>query len=82
MKRVGTKSEVYFGHAKKTAKGVTKDELTLSPKGYIVLKSSIKRVEGGSGLGALFGMFNHKFPSTHPDMSMHRPPPSWYTNPV
>jgi hypothetical protein len=50
MKRVGTKSEVYFGHAKETAKGVRKEHLTVSPKGNIVLITSLKHVKGGNFL--------------------------------
>lgn len=57
MKRVGTKSEVYFGHAKQTKKGERREHLTLSPKGNIVLVSSVKKVKGAS-----FMSFLHKIP--------------------
>jgi hypothetical protein len=52
MKRVGTKSEVYFGHAKETAKGIRKEHLTLSPKGNIILITSLKKTQGA-------GFFNN-----------------------
>ena len=79
MKRIGSKSEVYFGYAKQTDKGYSREHLTISPKGNVVLKTSFKHVQGGSGLGTLFGLFNHRFPTAHPDMTIHRPPPAWLT---
>lgn len=52
MKRVGTKSEVYLGYAKQTDKGYTKEHFTLSPKGNIVLISSIKTHVKGASFGS------------------------------
>jgi hypothetical protein len=53
MKRIGSKSEVYFGHAKQTKKGETREHLIISPKGNIILKTSLRKTVGAGFFNGL-----------------------------
>lgn len=77
MKRVGSKSEVYFGYAKKTKNGETQEHFVLSPKGNVVLKTSIKHTKGGS----FFVSSLMSAPKKHVSSTIiQRPTPSWLHN--